>query len=72
MIVLFDDQSKNIARITPFPVLFRLICDGVPAIPFANHASQLLCFTAGELMFPAAPVIAGSRRAGWVRVEFNH
>jgi hypothetical protein len=72
MAVLFADQSKNVARITPFPASFRLICDGVPAIPFANHASQLLCFTAGEVMFPNTPVIAGVPRAGWFRVGFNH
>ena len=49
MIVLFEDQSKNVQRITPFQMEFRMITSVRPPAPFTNHALELLDFTAGEV-----------------------
>ena len=38
MIVLFEDQSKNVQRITPFQMEFRMITSVRPPAPFTNHA----------------------------------
>jgi hypothetical protein len=77
MVVLFEDQSKNVQRITPFEVAFRLITSGPSPSPFTNHAADLLDFTAGEVQLTPHPV-AGNPQAGigpyqaWAQVEFNH
>jgi hypothetical protein len=70
MIVLFDDQSKNV-ELGPYPVEFRLVTRP-PAAPFGNHLTEVLDFTAGEGRFigPRPPTIAGY--AAWTRVPFNH
>jgi RES domain-containing protein len=49
MVVLFQDQSQNIQSITPYEVEFRLMTSADPPAPFANHAVDLLDFTAGEV-----------------------
>jgi hypothetical protein len=77
LLVLFDDQSRNVRRITPFEVEFRLITTARPALPFANHALDFLDFTAGEVRITPHPVL-GNPQVGitpyhnWTRVEFNH
>ena len=70
MIVLFDDQSKNV-ELKPYTVEFRLVTVP-PVAPFGNHMTELLDFTAGEVRFVGAipPGVAGY--AGWTLVRFNH
>jgi hypothetical protein len=70
MVVLFDDQSKNV-DLQPYTAEFRLVTPS-PAAPFANHMTELLDFTAGEMQFvgPGPPGVAGY--ANWTRVPFNH
>ena len=77
MAVLFQDQIKNIQDIIPFGVEFRLITSSHPPAPFANHAVDLLDFTAGEVRAVLAhgphathPVLGPFQV--WNRVEFNH
>ena len=77
MIVLFEDQSKNLQNITPFELHFRMITSASPATPFTNHALETLDFTAGEVQIVAASSSAGPHPASgvyssWTRVEFNH
>ena len=75
MVVLFDDQSKNVASITPYGVEFRLI---TPAgVPFASHATDQLDYLAGEVRVVTSPgaaplpaTIAGL--STWQRVDFDH
>lgn len=70
MVVLFDDQSKNV-DLQPYPVEFRLVTPA-PSAPFTNHMTELLDFGAGEVRFvgPRPPGVAGY--AHWARVPFNH
>ncbi len=70
IIVLFDDQSKNV-DLAPYTVEFRLVTHP-PVAPFGNHLTELLDFTAGEVRFVggAPPGIAGY--VGWTRAPFNH
>jgi hypothetical protein len=70
IIVLFDDQSKNV-DLHPYTVEFRLVTSP-PAVPFANHTTQVLDFAAGEVRFvgPAPPALGG--HAGWTPVSFRH
>src|SRR5437588_4570233 len=49
IIVLFDDQSKNV-ELDPYTVAFRLVTRA-PVVPFGNHLTELLDFTAGEVRF---------------------
>jgi RES domain-containing protein len=77
MVVLFNDQSGNLARIIPHEVEFRLVTAGMPHGPFVNHATQVLDFTAGEVRMN--PPSSGARLpsalkaySSWSRVEFNH
>jgi hypothetical protein len=70
MIVLFDDQSKNV-DLAPYPVEFRLVTP--PAtMPFVNHVTELLDFTAGEVRFVGhgPPGVPGYLT--WAHVPFNH
>jgi RES domain-containing protein len=76
MVVLFDDQSGNVHTITPYEVEFRLITSDNPPVAFANHAVQLLDFTAGDVRLyppaaPASPHAGLATYTGWRRVEFN-
>jgi RES domain len=77
MVVLFQDQSKNVQDIVPITVEFRLITASHPPAPFTNHAVELLDFTAGEvrIVLPPRPQVAHpilSAYKNWNRVEFNH
>jgi RES domain len=78
MVVLFDDQSKNLHAITPYEVEFRLITPGAPPrAPFASHVTNLLDYLAGELrvvapLAPAALPPALLPFAAWTVVPFNH
>jgi hypothetical protein len=78
MTILFDDQSKNVGRITPYEVEFRLITPGRhPTIAFASHATDMLDHLAGEVRVIAPPppaVFPASLRAfsAWTVVPFNH
>jgi RES domain-containing protein len=71
MVVLFDDQSGNVQSITPSPVEFRLVTAGSPAVPFTNHATEVLDFTAGEVTLPGTPP-GMATYANWHRIEFHH
>jgi len=70
IIVLFDDQSKNV-DLDPYTIEFRLVTRP-PTTPFGNHLVELLDFTAGEARFIGAgpPGVAGYTH--WKRVPFNH
>src|SRR5437763_4197970 len=70
MVVVFDDQSKNLASIVPYPVEFRLV--DVSGSPFNNHATQVLDFTAGEVHFPGSIPSGATAYSSWQRVSFNH
>ncbi len=76
--VLFDDQSKNVGRITPYEVAFRLITPARhPTIAFASHATDLLDYLAGEVQVIAPPPPAALPApllafAAWTLVLFNH
>lgn len=56
IIVLFDDQSKNV-ELAPYTVEFRLVTRP-PVTPLGNHLTELLDFSVGEVRF------AGSRPRG--------
>jgi len=49
IIVLFDDQSKNV-DLDPYTIEFRLVTR-TPVVPFANHLTELLNFSTGEVRF---------------------
>lgn len=70
MIVLFDDQSKNVDLI-PFTIECRVITPP-PATPFVNHLTELLDFTAGDMRFTGAMPAGLAGYAAWTRVSFNH
>lgn len=78
MIVLFNDQSKNVQAITPYEVEFRLIRPGhPPPVAFVSHATDLLDYRAGEVRViapppPAALLPALAPFAAWTMVPFNH
>jgi len=79
MVVLFDDQSKNLQSITPYEVEFRLITTGhlPPRVPFASHVTDLLDYLAGEVrvVAPPAPAVLPPALvpfAAWTVVPFNH
>lgn len=71
MVVLFNDQSGNVQRITPYIVEFRLVIAGLHAGPFTNHATEVLDFTAGEVKLTGTP-LGIATYANWCRVEFHH
>jgi hypothetical protein len=78
MIVLFDDQSKNLQSITPYEVEFQLIKPGhPPTIRFLSHATDQLDFLVGEIrvIAPPSPSVlppALAPYSGWTLVRFNH
>jgi len=75
IVVLFDDQSKNVASIAPYGVEFRLT---TPAgVPFASHATDQLDYLAGEVRVvtppgAAPPPAAIAMFSTWQRIGFNH
>jgi RES domain-containing protein len=71
MVVLFNDQSRNVQSITPYTVEFRLVTAGSPAVPFTNHATEILDFTAGEVKLTGTP-LGIATYAAWHRIEFHH
>ena len=78
LVVLFDDQSKNIQSIIPYEVEFRLITPArSPVILFASHASDQLDYLAGEIRIHPPSSTAALPPAlvpfsGWMLVPFNH
>jgi RES domain-containing protein len=77
MVVLFQDQSKNVQSITPHEVEFRLVTSDTPPAPFTNHATDLLDFAAGEVRVipspnPHPPHPSLDAYRDWTTVEFNH
>ena len=74
MVVLFDDQSGNVATITPYDFEFRLLTPAGSA--FASHATDQLNYLAGEVRVlttgavPLPPAL--SAYAAWSVVAFNH
>jgi hypothetical protein len=70
LIVLFDDQSKNV-DLDPYPVEFRLVTQA-PSAPFGNHMTDLLDFTAGEVRFVGARPLGVRGYTRWAQVRFNH
>jgi hypothetical protein len=76
MVVLFGDQSKNVRAIDPYEVEFRLITQGPPSAQFANHATDLLDYLAGEVrvLIPASAALPAvlTPFSAWTRVPFNH
>jgi RES domain-containing protein len=71
MVVLFNDQSHNVQSITPYTVEFRLVTAGFPAMPFTNHATEALDFTAGDVRLTGTP-LGVAIYANWHRIEFHH
>jgi RES domain-containing protein len=69
LIVLFDDQSKNVAAIRPFDAEFSLLTTTPPLTRFTNHAVDSLDYTAGAARLPGNP---GGGYSTWTRVNFNH
>lgn len=77
MVVLFDDQSKNVQTITPYEIELRLIRPGhPPAVAFATHATDPLDYEAAEVrVLPPAggPLPAAlTPFAGWSIVRFHY
>jgi hypothetical protein len=78
MTVLFDDQSRNVGRMIPYEVDFRLITPSRrPTNAFASHATDLLDYLAGEVRVIAPPppsTLPASLRAfsAWTLVSFSH
>jgi hypothetical protein len=78
MVVLFDDQSRNVRAITPYEVEFRLLQPGPPPLlPFASHATDRLEYLAGQVRVlpPPAPAVLPAALApfcAWTVVRFNH
>jgi hypothetical protein len=71
MVVLFHDQSNNIASITPYDVEYRLVTS--TGAPFINHTTEILDFTGGEVRITTNPLPAGAVTYGnWQRIDFNH
>jgi hypothetical protein len=70
IVVLFDDQSKNV-DLNPYRVEFRLVTPA-PVSPFSNHLTQMLDFTEGEVRFPGGGPTGLAGFTTWTRVSFNH
>ena len=68
---VFDLQSRNVQSITPYRVEFRLVTADPPALPFTNHATEVLDFTAGEVKLTGTP-LGIATYANWHRIEFHH
>lgn len=70
MVVLFDDQSANVKDIAYYPIDFRLI--DINGIPFIDHATQVLDFTAGAVRFSGTAPTSGTVFTSWQTIRFNH
>jgi hypothetical protein len=70
LIVLFEDQSRNLQKITPHSVEFRLITSY--GVPFVNHTHDILDFTAGEVRMPSSQPVGGMAYGNWQKVTFHH
>ena len=71
MVVLFNDQSRNVQSIALHIVEFRLVTGGSPALPFTNHATEVLDFAAGDVKLTGTP-LGIATYANWHRIEFHH
>jgi hypothetical protein len=75
MTVLFDDQSKNVATITPYDVEVRLITPS--RVPFFSHTTDQLDYLAGEVRVlrppsPATLPAALGKFSSWTPLSFIH
>jgi hypothetical protein len=74
LLVLFDDQSGNVASITPYEVEFRLITP--TGAPFLSHVTDQFDYLAGEVRILSAgrgSLPAALRGFGsWSLVSFCH
>jgi hypothetical protein len=68
MIVLFNDQSKNVKTIKPYQMEFRLLCVG--GTPFFDHTKDMLDFAAGEVRV-TGPSSPPGFSTSWKTVNFN-
>ena len=69
MIVLFNDQSKNVKTITPYEMEFRLICTN--GSPFINHTTDMLDFSAAGEVRATGPNIPTGFSSSWKTIYFN-
>src|SRR5437762_2086637 len=72
-VVLFEDQSSNVARILPYQIEFRLVNQGGP--PFISHIQDTMDFTVGEVKINSSTLPAaatGGNYQYWQRISFNH
>ncbi|MEK6299389.1 MAG: RES family NAD+ phosphorylase [Acidobacteriota bacterium] len=67
LVVLFNDQTKNIRSIDPFELKVRLI--NMDGKPFANHTTELLDFDAAEVRLTGHGTGAYDN---WTKIQFNH
>ena len=74
MIVLFDDQSKNVRKIKPYEIEIRLIIPvHPPAVPFVSHITDRLDYLACEVRIVSKPLPAALKPfAAWTIVPFHH
>jgi hypothetical protein len=63
--------SGRTQSITPYTVEFRLVSTGPQALPFTNHATEVLDFNAGEVKLTGTPRGIATY-ANWHRIEFHH
>jgi len=71
IVVLFNGQSNNVSRITPYSVEFGLITPAPNLTHFANHATEALAYTAGAVRMPSGGP-GGTLYQNWTKVAFNH
>ncbi len=75
IIVLFDDQSKNVQTITPYEIEFRLIKPGhPPTLPFVSHVSDQLDYLAGDVRIVSLPPLPAALApfSAWTIIPFHH
>src|SRR5205814_1021581 len=71
MIVLFEDQSRNVASIQDYEADFALLTNAGPLTPFTNHATEVLAFTAGAVRSATLPPGVAATYQNWTRISFN-
>lgn len=77
-LVLFADQSSNIAKIQPYEAEFKLLRTNPPLADFANPMFDALDFTAGSVKIAPIPPYSKSLPAKLLpyatnkKVKFRH